>query len=170
MSRQPMNNFPTEAPMPSRTGHTPAMRQARSAVAAAMMALACGSTSPEATSPDLRPSPSGGGSLAGTEWILSEIRGAPPIGEAEITLVVEDSTSGGNSGCNHYGGTPHVTVESFRLDEIVATARACEDARLMDQETDYLAILAQTSAWKIEGGELTLRTEAGETLVFRENG
>ena len=135
-----------------------------------LLALACGSTPPDTTSPDLRPSSSGGGSLAGTEWILSEIRGTPPLGEAAITLVVEDSTAGGNSGCNFYGGVPHVTAESFQLDDIVATARACEDPRLMDQESDYLAILARISAWEIEGGELTLRTAEGETLVFRENG
>jgi heat shock protein HslJ len=150
-----MNDSPKEAAMTHRTAYL-----------AVVLAFACGSTTSDTTSPDLRPSPSGGGSLAGTEWILREIRGGPPIGEAEITLVVEDSTSGGNSGCNHYGGIPHVTVESFRLDEIVATARACEDARLMDQESDFLAILAQTSAWEIEDGMLHLRAGSGEELQF----
>ena len=82
---------------------------------------------------------------------------------------MDESTAGGNSGCNYYGGTPQVTAGTFRLDEIVATARACEDTRLMDQESDYLAILAQTSAWEIEDGTLRLRAETGETLVFREN-
>lgn len=135
-----------------------------------LLALACGSTAPDATSPDLRPSPSGGGTLAGTEWILSEIRGAAPLGEVAITLVVEDSTAGGNSGCNYYGGVPHVTAGSFRLDDIVATARACAEERLMDQESDYLAILARISAWDVEGGELTLRAADGATLVFRKNG
>ena len=139
-------------------------------LAAMLLALACGSTVPDTTSPDLRPSPSGGGSLTGTKWVLTEIRGEPPLGEVEITLVVDESTAGGNSGCNYYGGTPHVTVGTFRLDDLVATVRACEDTRLMDQESDYVAILAQTSVWEIEGGELTLRTETGETLVFRENG
>lgn len=139
-------------------------------LAALLLAHACGSTVPDTTSPDLRSSSIGGGALTDTAWILTEIRGEPPLGEAEITLVVDDSTAGGNSGCNYYGGTPQVTVGTFRLDEIVATVRACEDTRLMDQESDYLAILAQTSAWEIEGGELTLRTEAGETLVFREDG
>ena len=141
----------------------------RTGLAATLIALACGSTAPDATSPDLRPSPAGGGSLAGTEWILTEIRGAAPLGEAEITLVVEDSTAGGNSGCNYYGGTPHVAAGTFRLDEIVATARACEDTRLMDQESDYLAILARTSAWDIDGETLHLRADTGETLAFRQN-
>ena len=143
---------------------------ARTAYLAALLALACGSTSPDTTSPDLRPSPSGGGSLTDTEWVLTEIRGGPVLGEAEITLVVDDSTAGGNSGCNYYGGTPHVSSETFRLDEIVATARACEDTRLMDQESDYLAILAQTSAWDIEGERLELVTATDETLAFRAAG
>ena len=119
--------------------------------------------------PDLRPSPSGGGSLVGTAWVLTEIRGEPVLGSEEITLVVDESTAGGNSGCNYYGGTPQITVGTFRLDEIVATARACEDTRLMDQESDYLAILAQTSAWEIDDETLQLRAETGETLLFREN-
>jgi len=96
----------------------------------------------------------------------AELLRARPEALCMITLVVEDSTGGGNSGCNHYGGIPHVTVESFRLDEIVATARACEDARLMDQESDFLAILAQTSAWEIEDGMLHLRAGSGEELQF----
>jgi heat shock protein HslJ len=136
-------------------------------LAAALLTFACGSTAPDTTSPDLRPSPSGGGSLTDTQWVLTEIDGEPPLGEAEITLVVDDSTAGGNSGCNYYGGTPHVTVGTFRLVEIVATARACEDARLMDQESEYLAILAETSAWEIEGETLELLAATGERLVFR---
>ena len=144
----------------------------RTAYFAVLLALACG-TAQDTTSPNSRPSPSGSGSLTGTAWILTEIGGAPVLGEAEITLVVDESTAGGNSGCNHYGGTPHVTAGTFRLDEIVATARACEDMRLMDQESDYLAILAETSAWEIEGETLELLAATGERLVFRatdENG
>jgi heat shock protein HslJ len=147
-----------EAPMTPRTTYL-----------AALLALACGSTAPDTTSPDLRPSPSVGGSLVGTAWVLTEIRGEPVLGNEEITLVVDESTAGGNSGCNYYGGTPQITVGTFRLDEIVATARACEDTRLMEQESDYLAILARTSAWEIDDETLHLRAETGETLVFREN-
>lgn len=139
-------------------------------LAALLLAVACGSTGSDTTSPDLRPSPSRGGSLTGTEWVLTEIRGEPVLGDGEITLVVDESTAGGNAGCNFYGGTPQVTVGTFRLDDLVATVRACEDARLMDQESEYLAILARTSAWEIEEETLTLRTESGDMLVFRENG
>ena len=139
----------------------------RTAYLATLLALGCGTTSPDTTSPDQRPSPSGGGSLTGTAWVLTEIRGGPVLGKEEITLVVDESTGGGNSGCNHYGGTPQITVGTFRLVELVATLRACEDARLMDQESDYLAILGQTSAWDIEGDRLELVTATGDTLVFR---
>ena len=140
------------------------------ALAATLLALACGSTSSDTTSPDLRPSPAGGGSLAGTAWILTEIRGEPPLGAEELTLVVEDSTAGGYSGCNSFGGTPHVTAGAFRLEEAVATLRACADTRLMDQESGYLAILAQTSAWEIDGDVLQLTTQDGERLRFRASG
>ena len=142
----------------------------RTAYLATLLALACRSTSPDPTSPDLRPSPSGDGSLTGTAWVLTEIRGEPVLGNEELTLVVDESTAGGNSGCNYYGGTPQITVGTFRLVELVATLRACEDARLMDQESDYLAILGQTSAWAIEGDRLELVTATGDTLLFRATG
>ena len=134
----------------------------------ALLPAACGSSPPGTTSPD-NLSPSDESSLAGTEWILTAIRGEPPIGEAEITLVVDDSSAGGSSGCNHYGGALVMTADTFRLDEIVATAMACEDARLMDQESDYLAILAEPAGWEIRAGKLVL-TANGETLVFRAAG
>ena len=149
--------------------HRTAARRARPLVTlvAALFPLACGSTAPDATSPDLRPSPSGSGSLAGTEWILMEIGGEPPIGEGRITLIVDEESAGGWSGCNHWGGTPVVTDETIRVNDIVATAMACEDARRMDQESAYLGILGQTSTWAIEDGTLVLRSATGQTLGFR---
>jgi len=134
----------------------------------ALVPLACGSPGPGTTSPDLTPSPSGDTSLAGTEWVLTSIRGEPPVGAVEITLVVDQASAGGWAGCNHYGGEPVVTVGTFRLDDLVATAMACQDARLMDQESDYLGILGETSAWEVEGSALVLRTATGATLVFRD--
>jgi heat shock protein HslJ len=154
------SGFPIRSPRPR--SFAPAM--------GLFLALACGSTASDATSPDLRLAPTGGGSLTGTAWVLTEINGGPALGPEQITLVVDESSAGGYAGCNYYGGTPQVTVGTFRLEDPVATARACADARLMDQESGYLAILAQTSAWRIEAGELTLRTADEETLVFRENG
>ena len=111
--------------------HRTAARFARrlALLAVPILPLACGSTAPDATSPDLRPSPSGSGSLAGTEWILMEIGGEPPIGEGRITLVVDEESAGGWSGCNHWGGTPVVTDETIRVNDIVATAMACEDSQ-----------------------------------------
>jgi heat shock protein HslJ len=142
-------------------------RRVLATVAAVLVPLACGHSTPETTSPDIRPSPSRGGSLADTEWSLTRIRGEPPLGGAEITLAFDDSSAGGYAGCNHYGGVPVVTAGTVRLDELVATARACEDARLMEQEADYLAFLGETSAWEIEGDVLTLRSGGAGTLVFR---
>jgi heat shock protein HslJ len=141
--------------------------RARVAVLIAHLSLACGSATPGTTSPDLSPSPSGDASLAGTDWVLTELRGQAPLGEAEITLVVEDSTAGGFSGCNHYGGTPTVTADTFRLDEIRSTLMACMDTRIMDQESEYLALLAETSVYEVADDALVLETARGESLVFR---
>ena len=139
----------------------PRFQHALATVAAVLLLLACGHSTREITSPDIRPSPSRSGSLADTEWILTRIRGDPPLGSAEITLAFDDSTAGGYAGCNHYGGEPVVTTSTVRLDALVATARACADARFMEQEADYLAFLGETSVWEIKGDVLTLRSESG---------
>lgn len=136
-------------------------------LAIALILAGCESTRPDTTSPNLSPTGVEDTSLAGTEWVLTELRGQPPLGSGEITLIVDAASAGGWSGCNHYGGAPAVTDDTFRLDDIVATAMACEDARLMDQESDYLSLLGQTSTWEVERGRLVLRTAAGATLVFR---
>jgi putative lipoprotein len=172
-----MNDLPMEAPMTERIHEPIAVPSVRERtlvsllvmLAAALVPVGCGSTRPDTTSPDLLPTGVRDSSLVGTAWVLTEIRGGPPLGSAEITLVVDEVSAGGWSGCNHYGGAPSVTDDSFRLDDIVATAMACEDARLMDQESDYLSLLGQTSSWEIEGSALTLRTADGATLAFREN-
>jgi heat shock protein HslJ len=128
---------------------------------------ACGSTTPEATSPDLAPRPSANaGALRGTTWVLGRIGGAPPLGEARITLRVDETTGGGFSGCNHYGGVPVVTDDTFRFDDLVSTLMACVDERMMEQEADYLDLLARTGKWEIVGNELVL-TVGEATLEYR---
>jgi heat shock protein HslJ len=170
-----MNDLPMEAPMTDRIPEPIGAPSARERIlvsllvmlATALLPAGCGSTRPDTTMPDLSPTGVEDSSLAGTRWVLTELRGEPPLGSADITLVVDEASAGGWSGCNHYGGAPAVTDDSFRLDDIVATAMACEDARLMDQESDYLSLLGQTSTWEIDGSTLTLRT-SGVTFVFRE--
>jgi heat shock protein HslJ len=127
---------------------------------------ACGTPSTGTTDPDLRPSGQDS-PLTDTEWVLTELRGEPPLGGGHITLVVGDSTAGGSSGCNLWGGEAVVTASTLALEMLHMTARACEDTRLMDQETDYLALLGGTSTYEVQGHELVLETETGEILVFR---
>ena len=131
----------------------------------AALLAACGAPSTGTTDPDLRPSGQDT-PLADTEWVLTELRGEPPLGGAHLTLVVSDSTAGGSSGCNLWGGEAVVTATTLALEMLHMTARACEDTRLMDQETDYLALLGGTSTYEVQGRELLLETESGETLAF----
>jgi heat shock protein HslJ len=133
---------------------------------AAILAAACGSSSPRPTDPeDLVPS--GSLPLVDMEWVLTSLRGEPPLGGDILTLVVGDSTAGGSSGCNLWGADAAVTETTLSLEMLHMTARACEDSRLMDQETDYLALLGGTSTYEIDGRELVLETGEGGTLVYR---
>ena len=139
----------------------------RTAYLAVVLAFACGSTTSDTTSPDLRPSPSGGGSLAGTEWILREIRGGPPIGEAEITLVVEDSTGGGNSGCNHYGGAYafDASTGAIVFRDMGMTAMACAEPARNDFEMLFSQAMGQVNTATIDpAGRLILSGPTGQVV------
>jgi heat shock protein HslJ len=156
-----------EAPMMD--SHDPTTRStalaASGVLIAAILAAACGSTAPRPTDPDDL-APAGSSPLVGTEWVLTSLRGAPPLGGEILTLVVADSTAGGSSGCNLWGAEASVTETTLDLEMLHMTARACEDQRLMDQETDYLRLLGGLSTYEIDGRTLVLETGGG-ALVYR---
>jgi putative lipoprotein len=107
--------------------------------------------------------------LAGTSWILTELRGrAPAQSGGALTLRFEaGGRLGGNSGCNEFAGSYVSAAGSWTTTDMVSTLRACAEQALNEQEAEFHAALAAATAYEIVGDRLAFRDSAGNTvLVF----
>ena len=106
--------------------------------------------------------------LVGTSWVMDNaVRGTT------VTLVFDDGSLGGSSGCNSYsaGYTATTTDDanfSISVGTISATGETCT-AEVMAQEKGYLDSLASASGLTVSGSTLTLQTGSGE-LTFTQSG
>jgi heat shock protein HslJ len=108
--------------------------------------------------------------LEGTEWLLdSFVIGGDAVSsllaDTAITATFADGEITGNATCNGYFGTVQLDGAAITISEVGRTMMACETG--MEQEEQYLEILAAVSTWEIEGDTLTLRADNGSALVFR---
>jgi heat shock protein HslJ len=111
--------------------------------------------------------------LAGTEWVLTSLRGDAPLAETEITLRFEDEFLTGTMGCNGYGGGPdsgEYTAGDGRLtvSQLAVTVQLCsEPAGVMEQEQAYISALLSAASYRVAGGRLEIDDAGGNTvLVF----
>ncbi|HEX5939440.1 MAG TPA: META domain-containing protein, partial [Dehalococcoidia bacterium] len=81
-----------------------------------------------------------------------------PIEGARITAsFAEDGTLSGSGGCNTYSATYTTDRGRITITEPATTLAAClEPEGVMDQESAYLAALASTESFRIDGGSLSL--------------
>jgi heat shock protein HslJ len=114
---------------------------------------------------------SGGSSgLEGVPWQLdaSSTLGVP-LGQSSVTALFAGGTLSGFAGCNNY--TTSYTVDGSKLTiaaPMAATQKACDPA-VMAVEQAYLAALAKTAVYKVDGKTLTLADDTGaKTLVYGE--
>jgi heat shock protein HslJ len=112
---------------------------------------------------------SGGSALEGTSWILST---DAPLGVAleaiAVTAQFKDGRLTGNSGCNSYGTTYEVDGDSLTVGpEIESTQMACPPAQMLVEQA-YLARLPKVAGFSIDGNELTLTDDQGETILRYE--
>jgi heat shock protein HslJ len=112
-----------------------------------------------------RPGPSA--ALPGSAWVLTGLRGAPPIAGTTITLAFEEGRLGGFAGCNGYGAA-YTTGRSGMLavPEIERQLQLCEQPEgVMDQEDGYVAALAQAAAYRITDDQLEIRSRDGTVVL-----
>ena len=107
-------------------------------------------------------------SLVGT-WNLTSFgpQGSPTqavSGNQAYITFSEDGTVSGNSGCNGFGGEYKVEGDQITFSALVSTLMACDEP-LMAQEGAMYKVLADTSAYNIEGGTLTISKD-GTVLIF----
>jgi heat shock protein HslJ len=116
---------------------------------------ACGGTPPAAPA-----------SLAGTNWVVQELRGQSLAAGSAITLNFTADQISGSAGCNGYGGSYEAQGDQLTLGEIIRTMMYCENpAGVMDQEDDYLAALDTVGRYRTAGDRLELLDRAGQVVV-----
>jgi len=99
--------------------------------------------------------------LDGTAWVLSAIAGRNPETGAPATLRFEGGRATGSDGCNRY--SVNYTSKGAALEfpgRAPSTLMACP-ADVMEQAEAYMAALAGTRSYRVEGGKLHLLSADG---------
>jgi heat shock protein HslJ len=104
--------------------------------------------------------------LEGADWILTSLRGRPPLARPQITLKFANDGAGGYSGCNWYGGKLSVTGTQIEVEEISQTMRGCPGP-IEEQEKSYHRALSEAKSFEGSRDRLILRGAGGvELLAF----
>ena len=103
--------------------------------------------------------------LPGTEWVLTEIRGAAPVPGSRITLRFDRGSGGGYNGCNWYGGDYEMSASRIKWSEISQTMRGCLQPGIQEQERLYHRTLHEASVVNATSERLTLKSESGQPLL-----
>jgi heat shock protein HslJ len=132
---------------------------------------ACG-TKATPTPPDTTGS-GGGTRLAGTQWMLTSLKGESLIEDTEINLYFEEAFLGGSMTCNGYGGGPdsgrYVATDDGALtlgEYFAVTVQLClEPQGIMEQETAYIKALLSAETYRVVDGRLELGNGAGQIIL-----
>ncbi len=101
-------------------------------------------------------------------WRLQSMNGEPVLPDVEVTIEFSAGVHRieGYTGCNRYEGPYERSGSQLDILEIAITERACPQKNIMEQERQYEDMLWNVTAYAIQDNTLTLKTAAGETLVF----
>lgn len=105
--------------------------------------------------------------LPGTEWKAMSLNGAPVVGDAPTMILMGDGRMGGSTGCNRYSGPYTLNGEAFAITgAMISTKRACLAGNAMQQESEFLRLLASMTRLSVRGNTLTLSNPQGEMITF----
>jgi heat shock protein HslJ len=109
--------------------------------------------------------------LAGTSWdVIAYNNGKEAvvsviIGTAITANFGEEGQLTGSAGCNNYVAEYETEGNNITISSAVATTRmACQEA-VMEQENAYLAALKTADTYKVEGGNMEMRTADGAKVA-----
>lgn len=112
-----------------------------------------------AATPTPTPSPTptvpAGPTLEGITWQLRDT-----IPGSTITAFFRGGTVNGSGGCNTYNGSYTVSAENLSVGSLSTTGQLCSQ-ELMDQESQYLAVLTAAQRYAFEGSELRITSLVG---------
>jgi heat shock protein HslJ len=110
-------------------------------------------------------------SLTGPTWLVTGVNN----GRGGVASVVEgtrlDATFGddgivsGSTGCNSYRGLYTVSALAIAFGSLISTRQACPSDAATDQERAFLAALAASTRYELQGDRLTLRNDDGAAQV-----
>lgn len=112
---------------------------------AAVLAPGCGSLAP-------------GPSLESSAWRVEDIDNRGVLDQARSTLEFRDGRVSGSAACNRYSASMTMSGERLRAGNTITTRMACSPA-IMEQEQRFLASLAATRTYRLDGGALYLLDE-----------
>ena len=107
--------------------------------------------------------------LSARKWKLNR------IGDKEVNLAEdlpflkfdgEKKSSGGNSGCNVFGGTFEVSGNLIKFSDIISTMRACEFEDRMTIERGLFDGLQKANRFRLDGSRLILLNGDSAILEF----
>jgi putative lipoprotein len=100
--------------------------------------------------------------LLGVVWTLTELDGQPAGGgegrqPATLTLEIDTPRASGFAGCNRFTGNYALQPPSLQFSGMASTRMACPEGEALERR--YLAALAATRDYRLEGKVLQLRDE-----------
>jgi len=101
--------------------------------------------------------------LEGSSWTLSQLGDASILPDGAPTLHFAGDQVQGHGTCNGFFGPFERDGTRLSFGPLASTMMACPG---MDQETAYLAALAEATAFRLEGETLVLSNEKGDLLAF----
>src|SRR5215469_15356633 len=124
---------------------------AASFLAVSLLVASCSSTRKPAAASTPPVSASAPLTLLGTEWLLVDVNGTPPLPKVQATLsFVEANRVAGNGSCNRFTGSVAVSGNKLRVGPLASTRMACLNDNVGAQEDKYLKALGAATryAWQ----------------------
>ncbi|WP_163259917.1 META domain-containing protein [Caulobacter sp. 17J65-9] len=108
-----------------------------------------------------------GEQLTGSEWVLRDATGMPPLRGSSLTLLLApEGEVSGSGGCNRFVGRWTKQRGRLTMSGMASTMMACPDNAVMEQEQAFLKSLEGTSLFTATPGKLVLQTHDGHVFTF----
>jgi heat shock protein HslJ len=87
--------------------------------------------------------------------------------QSHTSLVLYDNnTISGVGGCNNYSGPYQLNGTQLTFGSLTVTSMTCDNPPgIMDQESQYFAMLATTTRYEITSNQLNLYNQAGQLVL-----
>lgn len=137
------------------------------------LAAGCLANLSPASSPSSSPSTSPSSKLEEAPWVLISLTdgntNASVLPNTNVTATFSGGNVSGSGGCNRYSATYQLSGNTIKVSSVISTLMYCTGpAGVMTQETAYLGLLLNVTAYSVSANGLKLSNEGGtQLLLFR---